>query len=153
MIRVEITDNERLIHAIHTDPRIWATITEDSCVSIDKYKPRMLAAVHILAYYEYNVMGVMSFFHKSKTVAEGHIAIIPEYRKYAIDAGKEALELFWKETEYQKINLSIAKIYRNVKLYAMKLGFKVEGINRLSYLKNGVLHDQTYLGLLRNERC
>ena len=151
MIRVEFSDNEPLITAIHTDPRIWVTITEDNAVPVDKYRARMVNALHIIAYYDYNVMGVMSFYRRNSLIMEGHIAILPEYRSHAIEAGKKALELFWTKTDYKKINLSIAIIYRNVKIYAMKLGFKVEGVNRGSYLKHGEIHDQTYLGLLRDE--
>ena len=50
-----------------------------------------------------------------------------------------------------KFTTYIPVIHRDVILYAMKLGFKKEGINRLSVIKNGQLMDMVMMGMTFEE--
>jgi RimJ/RimL family protein N-acetyltransferase len=51
----------------------------------------------------------------------------------------------------QKVNISIPKTRRIVYNLAKNVGFKDEGVNRMSFTKNGKTHDQWLLGLTRKE--
>lgn len=54
-------------------------------------------------------------------------------------------------SQYVKINTKVPVIYKDVIRFAHKLGFKDEGIDRLSIMKNGKLVDRLNLGITFNE--
>ncbi len=81
-----------------------------------------------------------------------HDAILPEFRgKIAIEAGKEAVSWMFKNTKVLKLIFLIPVIYRHSHLFALKVGGKPEGMNRKSYLLDGKLHDQHWLGITKEE--
>lgn len=53
--------------------------------------------------------------------------------------------------QYVKINTKVPTIYKDVIRFAHKLGFKDEGIDRLSIMKNGELVDRLNLGITFDE--
>ena len=50
-----------------------------------------------------------------------------------------------------KVIAQVPFLYPNVKDFCLKNGFVVEGINRLSHQKDGVIVDQWLLGITRDE--
>jgi RimJ/RimL family protein N-acetyltransferase len=71
--------------------------------------------------------------------------------KEAIQAGKDTLEYIFSETPCQKLIAWIAPMHDNVISFTIGMGFKLEGINKASFLKNGQLHDQHLYGLTKKE--
>ena len=87
-------------------------------------------------------------------VLEVHIHIPKQFRgKGTLDKGRDFLNWIVEQNlgKYVKINTKIPVIHRDVILFAMKLGFKREGTNRLSIVKNGILMDQAIMGLTFGE--
>jgi RimJ/RimL family protein N-acetyltransferase len=82
-----------------------------------------------------------------------HPHVLPEVRsKYARESCLAALKWIYDNApKYVKITALIPVIHKNVKLFAKRIGFKEEGINRKSYLKDGKVIDQWLLGITRSE--
>lgn len=53
--------------------------------------------------------------------------------------------------QYEKVNAEVPFIHENVKKFCLSVGFEVEGINRMSHIKGGVICDQWILGITKKE--
>ncbi len=83
-----------------------------------------------------------------------HIHVPKQFRgKGTLSMGRDFLRWIVENNNglFLKFNTCIPEIHRDVVLFAMKLGFKKEGINRLSVIKNGQLMDMIMMGLTFEE--
>ncbi len=81
---------------------------------------------------------------------ECHVQVLPEHRKkHAEEFGRAVIDWAWENTNARKIVAQIPFIYPNVRDFAFKMGFKLEGMNRESYMKNNAIHDQWHLGIIK----
>ena len=97
-------------------------------------------------------MALYNFHGINGVTVQIHAHVIPAYRKeYSKQTGKAALDYIIENTGYCKIIAVVPVLYNNVKKFCESFGFKEEGINRLSYQKNGEVIDQWYLGITREE--
>ena len=69
------------------------------------------------------------------------------------ESGKRILEWFYNEDIGHKLIAEIPVIYEHVYHFTKKQGFKDEGVNRKSFMKNGELVDTYRLGITREEIC
>lgn len=100
--------------------------------------------------YAPELIGCFLLEWQSSVTLECHVQVLPEYRKdYAEDFGRAVIDWTWANTDAQKLVAQIAFLYPNVKDFALKMGFVVEGFNRSSHRKHGEIHDQWYLGLVK----
>lgn len=87
--------------------------------------------------------------HNSISI-EIHTCLLPTLRgSKAIEAGKLILNLIFQK--YEKVISWIPEHNRKAKLFSIRLGFEIEGINRASFLKNGKIYDQFLVGLTKGE--
>lgn len=80
-----------------------------------------------------------------------HIHIPKENRgRHTIEIGRDILKWVKEHAKgkLKKLTTSIPVIYKDVIRFAHYLGFKDEGINRKSIMKNGKLIDKLNLGLM-----
>ena len=125
-------------------PEIFATIAEDGMVDV----PQPENVLYLCGYVP-DLIGCFILEKKSAITVDCHVQVLPEYRKdYADEFGHKVIEWTWKNTDARKITAQIPFLYPNVKDFALKMGFEIEGINKQSYLKDGI-HDQWYLGIER----
>lgn len=98
-------------------------------------------------------IGLSTIKKESSTVLKIHIHIQKQFRgKGTIEMGKLILKWVIDNTEgFSKINTKVPVIYKDVIRFAHKLGFKDEGIDRLSIMKNGRLVDRQNLGITFGE--
>lgn len=79
-----------------------------------------------------------------------HTCLLPViHGKPAIEAGQLLLQIIFGQ--FKKAITSVPANNRRAALFAAKLGFQNEGINRKSFLKNGELLDQKLMGLTHEE--
>ena len=79
-----------------------------------------------------------------------HKTVQSRILKYAQEIGQGTLEWIWANTPAQKIMAVIPDLYPNVIRFVHQFGFRLNGINTRSILKDGQLHDQWIMGI---ERC
>lgn len=106
---------------------------------------KWLAVMH-----ENQIHGIYALVPMNAVTVEIHTCLLPSMR------GKDALcvaNLLMQHifTSYQKAISHIPEYNKKAKLYALRVGFQIEGINRSSFLKNGKLLDQYLVGMTREE--
>lgn len=99
-------------------------------------------------------VGLSAIKVASNSVLNIHIHIPKKHRgKGVIDIGREVLR--WVASNagpsFFKINTKVPVIYKDVIRFAHSLGFKDEGIDRLSIMKSGKLIDRLNLGITFKE--
>jgi len=144
---VKQTSNLEEVKSILIDPDIYARITEDGAPeSIDYIVPK-----NVIYIVDEKSRALMIYHWLSDWCLQCHVQVIPRHRSIAYDFGQAALKWAWDNTEAVKIVAQIPEIYEDVLKFAEKSGFILEGINERSYVKNGNIYAQVYLGLCRPE--
>ena len=151
-MRVQRTVNAELIKEVLSDQRLWSASTEDGTVPVEEFWPDCEAKVW-LALIDSNdqIRGFLVGDVVSKAQVRVHIAIRSEYwgDKENVALGKLGLE-WYQEQGAKKIIATIPTEDTQVLRFAQRCGLKREGINKQSFLRNGEMLDQYYLGLVAN---
>lgn len=101
-------------------------------------------------YIDGELKGLYLLIAQNSITAEIHTCLLPDIRgSKAIQSGKTLLSYLF--SKYHKAISYIPEYNKKAHLYASMLGFKIEGINRESFLKNGQKHDQYLVGLTKGE--
>lgn len=144
------THNKVLIRAIVSTPDIRDRVCEDG-FDFDAWEPNTDSDCWLLALEDDELVGVYLFVAKNRTTAEIHPHVLPEKRgKLSYTSCRKACEWVFNAGK-QKIVAEIPVIYPEVKRFALKMGFSVEGLNRQSIQKKGELLDQWIVGLTKAE--
>lgn len=99
------------------------------------------------------LIGVYLLQPKSKTVIDMHPMILPEYRNHS----KESMNHVFKwildncSKHVHKVVAQFPSKSKHIERFAIQSGFKKEGVNRLSFMKNNRLIDQTMVGITMQE--
>lgn len=138
-------DADKILHVL-CEPSILKTITEDGGKVTEQHiNPE--SACFIAAEVNGNLAAVWIFEKTGAVSIDVHAHVLPAFRHSSIEIGKKVLSTIIELADWaKKYTAQIPFCYPNVKLYAEKMGFKVEGVNSKSYLHNGKLFDQWYLG-------
>lgn len=138
------------IREILTHPDIYARIAEDGSPSQEDYIPEMIGVAYILGIVDSEPAALMTYYPVSTITWECHVQVMPKYRKtHADEFAQKALQWAW-DMGCHKLMATIPVIYPTVKDFGLKHGFEIEGISKQSYLKNGQILDQWYLGKVRS---
>jgi len=85
----------------------------------------------------------------TKATMEVHVQLLPEYREDSKSICDALLAYAWDLVSANKFVACIPFDCANVKDFAEKMGFKIEGINEGSIMRGGELLDQWYVGIKR----
>lgn len=152
-MKLERCYSPEAIGAIFTHPDIWVTIAEDNCTP-DSFAPDFSTEIYMAVKVDEKIIGFYAFAVKSGFELDIHAQILPEFRKkHALASGEKILKWFYNEApkRFLKLTAQVPFKYPNVKEFSTRLGLQVEGVNRSSYLKEGEIWDQWYLGITREE--
>ena len=98
-----------------------------------------------------NKYSLFFFQQRNSILWETHYQITKAGRGLSHDAGKKAFTWMFENTGCLKI-VGYTSIKKAV-TFAMDLGFKIEGKLKGAWLKAGILHDLTIIGLKRGDLC
>ena len=154
MLKAIPTKNALLIREIMTEGKLWEQLSEDHAPAKEDWMPDMRYPWLVLTREIDDMVelyGVVAFIPQTPIVYKFHPAFLPDKWGDAqiTDLTKLALDWAWKNLPVQKIVASVPVIYKSTLRLGQRVGFKREGINKKSFLKDGILHDQYYLGLTR----
>jgi len=147
-VKLAQTKNIDDIKSILCHPEIYDRIAEDGAPKIEDYQPDLESVICVM---DDQKIGVMLYHWVNGITLECHIQILPDRRKDANKFCQLALEWVWDNTKATKIVAQIPELYPDVVKFAYKNGFQLEGMNEKSYMKNGKIYSQIYLGLIRPE--
>ena len=138
-----------LINEIILNPFVQDDIADDSSmgVSISEIPSHM----RFIGVYDNNILcGLYMIVPQNCATVEVHTCLLPLLRgRKAIQAGRLIIQYMFDR--YKKIISWIPVDNKKAELYSKLLGFKIEGISRESYLKNGKLQDMKLVGITMGE--
>lgn len=152
MIDLFHTNDMSLVRDIMTTPEIWDQAVEDGTDKNSFYPGQDGLCVWLLVKLKSKVIGVMLVNHDSLCSINIHPVLFKKYKRYARDMMKSFF--IWVDNlpeQITKVNCSIPNHLKITQNAALKVGFKIEGVNRASFFKNGKAQDQTRYGLTREE--
>ena len=128
----------------------WDEVTADG---VECYTPNVMGEYWVGLVADGVYVGVYRFHQTATTTWEGHTHMIPDKRKaYSMAAVVPIKKWMLENLEgLEKINVTIPALYKNVVRFTESIGFICEGVDRMSFMKNGELHDQIKLGMTRAE--
>jgi len=138
-----------LINEIILNPFVQDDISDDFSMGISLSE----IPIHLkfMGVYDDDLLcGLYMLAPQNGVTIEVHTCLLPLLRgKKAIQAGELIIKYMFER--YKKIISWIPFDNKKAELYSMLLGFKIEGISRESYLKNGKLHDMKLVGITIGE--
>lgn len=139
-----------IVRSILSHPAIWPHIHDDlsnECNPLDAE-----GLFWLLIEDEEGPAGVFLLHAHNGVCYEVHTCLLP--RTWGAKA-REATQLcrswMFENTPCQKLITNVPEYNLLALRFAKRCGMTPEGVNRKSYLKNGVLMDQTVLGLTKEE--
>jgi len=134
------------IKGVLCDEWIFDRISEDG-VAVDNYSVDINDAIIYLT--DNDLTGLFIIHPVNGITQECHTQVLN--REKAFEFTKSCIDWVWENTGTMKLVAQIPEIYPDVCRFAEKQGFEREGVNKMSYLKNGEIHSQYYYGLARPE--
>jgi len=146
---IERTFDSEYITSIATHDKCWDACSDDGTVDKLLYFPPMDDAIIWLKAEDCGVF----MLHPHNSICYEVHTMLPHAGKKAIDCAKAGMEWMFKNTACERIITNVPEYNRVALIFAKKAGMEVIGINKKSFKKNGVLHNQTLLGLSKELVC
>lgn len=144
---VHVCKDTDYIKSVMLDPEMWDRCADDYT---DKTVIDKASRIWLVCYYYDVPMGLASVRGESTSVVGVHIYIPKSNRGiHTKSIGLEVLRWIKSNARPQvhKVSTKIPVIHKDVIRFAHSLGFKDEGVDRLSMMKNGKLIDRLNLGM------
>ena len=153
MITFERSFDYELIRSILTHPRIYPHIADDGSPPREEYRPIESEAIWYVVVRDCEEVLGLWMLHPLNTITyEIHTALLPNaWGSRSIQAALELPDWIWEHTPCRRIITNVPSANRLALRFALAAGMTIYGVNPGSYLKNGVLCDQTCLGLSKPE--
>ncbi len=143
------TRDMHIVRDIMLHPKVWPYLHDDG---LDDFHPTDEEHIYWMLVRDESPAGVFMVYAHNSICYEMHTAILPRiWGSEAAHAAQLLLAWAFSEMPCQKMITSVPSYNRMALRFAKQGGMTVEGTNRFSYLKNGVLHDQILLGITKEE--
>lgn len=137
-----------LIRSTITNPRIWASVSDDAISSAEEFMPIISDSVIYLGMFVDDQFHGLFMLHAHNAVCwEVHTCLLPSAWGSASIFAHECIEWIFNTTACQRLITNIPEGNALAKRLALSVGMQIFGINQKSFLKNGILIDQTMLGI------
>lgn len=144
--------NQALFKQVLTKPRLWNAISEDDSGTEDDFNPDLTRMIVLALTTEEGLHGFLIARPLNASVTEVHIAIDPDKWGHKDNVQLGALACEWVfDNDPRTIKLVAAIPVTDVQVlrFAQRVGFQREGVNKASFIRNGEVLDQYYVGLQR----
>lgn len=149
----ERTIDYGLIKEIVTHPKIWPYVTDDFSGAAEDFKPiQHESAFYLLVKDGTEVLGVFALFPDNKICWKVHTCLLPtSWGRRARQAAKEAMQWVFANTHCQRLITDVPEYNVLALRFSHMAGMTQFGVNPKSYMKDGILHDVTMLGISKSE--
>lgn len=146
------TKDSKFIKSFMTSDEVWSNFSDDMSEKLN-YEPDLSTrSLWLKVMINNDLAGLALMENYNLTTLKLHPYLLKDYRVYSRELIKELLALFLKTPAFvNKLVVEIPTHRKIVYNLAKKIGFVDEGINRESFLKDGVFLDQWNLGLTKKE--
>lgn len=151
-MKYEIASDMELVREIMTHPKVWPYITDDGSPAAEDFAPTVHHAVIYLTCTDgEDLLGMWMFLKRNAVTLEVHTCLLPGHGfTRARTAARGAAEWVWANCpRIQRITTSVPRGNRLALKFALDVGMDRFGTDPNSFLKDGILQDQTLLGLSR----
>ncbi len=131
--------------AIITHPDIYPNVIDDGSVPPDEFE--LPDGVMTIVCYDPKPAACTMFHWRNSVTVETHVQVLPEARRSSFKYGRAMVAWILDNMAVDKL-IGLSHDRRTL-LYALRLGFETEGVSKKSFMKNGQLIDETYVGLRR----
>lgn len=129
---------------------VWKNIADDFTINQTLFFPDMSDKNYWLtAHHEGEELGVLLGRPISPVLYEAHLIFLPCARGLASQAARHAVRWMFDNTQCERIIGCIPAYNKLAIKLAHNAGFQEFGINEKSFMKNGKLWDQVFLGISR----
>ena len=151
--RADLSDLEFVLKVID-HPDVYNISSDDGIYQITQDNVELFLQndlVHIIIpTLDEEDMGFFLFIQVNIVTVELHTCILPEYRGIkVVEAAQLVKDYIFNQAGYRKIVTQVPWYNKSAIFMALRCGFKKEGINKQSFLKDGILFDQYYMGLCK----
>jgi len=149
---IEPTNDMELVKKIITNYYVWQYAADDG-IEKDEFVPK--AGPHnlwLLAYKD-DLCGIILLEVESCASIKIHPYMLEEYKGQWMYMMREFFRWYLdnaKEPQH-KVNAKTPVYNQLIRNLALNLGFKDEGVDRESFIKDGVFHDQYIFGITKEE--
>ncbi|MDE1868048.1 MAG: GNAT family N-acetyltransferase [Thaumarchaeota archaeon] len=142
------TFDEEYIARCHAS--VWKEIADDFSVNQTLFFPDMSDRNYWLtAHHDGEELGVFLGRKLNPIHYEAHIILLPSARGLASKAARHAVRWMFDNTQCERL-IGCIPVYNKLAInVAHNAGFEDFGINKNSFMKNGKLWDQVFLGISR----
>ena len=142
--------NQDTVKQILSDAELFNRVAEDGISYKDYYpEPNKL---YLGIFQENIIIGFWVVEPENASTLEIHCNVLEKYRENSMVVGRYFLNYMADSyNNVQKLNCKIPVTYPDVYNFTKKFGFKDEGLDRKSIMKNGELVDRHVLGITREE--
>jgi RimJ/RimL family protein N-acetyltransferase len=144
-----------LIKWIMTHPRVWPHISDDASPEPDKFEPTDHPSIaYLLARDRELPLGLWVLEQRGAVQVEVHTCLLPAaWLRDSRAIGRLAQAWLWEHCpDLERLTTTVPKNNSLALRFALACGMIEYGLNPQSYRKNGVLTDQTLLGMSRPRR-
>lgn len=148
-----LAEDVELVRRILTAPTVYGAISDDGCPAVEDFRVTVHPSIlYVLVHDQAELLGCFGIYLESSTCVQIHTCLLPFaplVRGRTMAAANGILEWIWANTTFNRVITRVPEFNRLALRFAQKAGMMLFGVNEMSYLKNGVLHDQFYLGISR----
>lgn len=152
-MKYEITNDETFIHRCLTDPMLWRMGKDDSLAGVNNrlfFAPMNSGIVYVRVD-DYGLLVGVPANHVSLDV---HVALLPDARGKAVEICKGAMQwVFQNSQKIMRMTASIPDYNRLAIRLAKQVGMEYIGVNKKSFMREGVLYDQHLYGISKEDIC
>ena len=149
--RCGIHDAE-FVRNIMTDPSIYPYNSDDNSVSPEDFDPSSFLKLEAVYFLSPGEDALFMVTPVNSVTYEVHSCVLPPARgKKAVVYAKYLIAWMFEHTTCRKLVTHVPSCNAPALALAVRAGMEREGVNRKSFLKNGILMDQTVLGICKKE--
>jgi RimJ/RimL family protein N-acetyltransferase len=146
---IKTTTDQQFIADCVTHELVWDKLVDDGSPPKELYFPPMQGVTWLRAG-EYGVFALHKLNH---ITSEAHTILLPTARGKSVEIGKSALKFAFENCDVKRIVTNVPEYNVLALRLALKVGFKEIGVNAKSFQKNGILYDQIFLGISKEDIC
>lgn len=148
-MRISRTHDMALIASIMGHPAVWPHIHEDGA---EAPAPVVHDSLHWMLISDDQPAGVFLVHPVRAACYEVHTCLLPRiWGKGAAEAARLLIDHVFNGIGARKLITNVPASNRPALRFAKASGLQIEGVNRASFLRNGVMEDQTMLGITYKE--
>jgi RimJ/RimL family protein N-acetyltransferase len=142
-------DDEQLLTETMRHPRIYPHITDDSCPTSENFEAKILPGFLYLGVFDDDeYLGLFLVQQHNLVLYEVHTCLLPSaWGARASAAAKAVIRWMFENTTCQRFITAVPEDNPLALRFARNAGMVRYGVNPKSLQRNGILIDQTLLGL------